>query len=94
MWLRKGGTTGLAPVYRSFEKMQANAPVIVLSIISSWYMAGSDAICFIDTNTQRESGRKVQMGNIEIAKVTNYFFRSFLPDFIVCRLLAMLLEPA
>lgn len=39
-------------------------PVLVLSIFYSFYPSLS-----IDQNTKRESGRKVQIGNIQAAKV-------------------------
>lgn len=68
----------------SFEKesvgeakmmMQGNqAPVIVLSTAKCVNAPAN----FVDTNTERQSGRKVQMSNIEIGKVkSQYAFLSY-----------------
>lgn len=42
-------------------------PVLVLSIFSFYAEA-----LYIDQNTKRESGRKVQIGNIQAAKVFKF----------------------
>lgn len=69
---------GVIP-FGSFWKMNAagGAPIIVLSTGSTLFHA-----CVLmhlhclDTNTQRESGRKVQMSNIEVAKVHGRHIKS------------------
>ena len=50
--------------FSSFFNQSMQVPVLVLSTFYSFYHSLS-----IDQNTKRESGRKVQIGNIQAAKV-------------------------
>ena len=50
--------------FHHFFNQSMQVPVLVLSIFYSFYPSLS-----IDQNTKRESGRKVQIGNIQAAKV-------------------------